>query len=149
MKKVFFIFIIFIAFVLESRISVFGAQPNFSAAIAYYIGLRYGGNRGLLWGAGIGITGDILAENLIGPNLLGKAAIGFLAAFISGTVLRWTPLLGMIYIFLLSILDGIIVFSSLAIFSDAPTSFSNAAFITLISSVLNSFLGIFLKPKNE
>lgn len=149
MRKIYLIVIILVVFVLESRISVFGVQPNFSAALAYYFGLRYGENKGLFWGAFIGIIGDSLAENMIGPNLLGKATVGFLAAFISGSVFRWTPLSGMIYIFLLSILDGIIVFSSLAIFSNTPTSVSNAAFTILISSVLNSFLGIFLRPKDE
>ncbi len=149
MKKLYLIIIVFIAFILESRISVFGVQPNFSAALAYYFGLRYGANRGLFWGAAIGIIGDSLAGNMIGPNMLGKATAGFLAAFASGTVFRWTPFSGMIYIFLLSTLDGIIVASSLSIFSNMTISVSSAVLKILVSSVLNSFLGIFMKPKDE
>lgn len=149
MKKFYLIIIVFIVFILESRMSVFGVQPNFSAALAYYFGLRYGANKGLFWGAAIGIIGDSLAKNMIGPNLLGKAAVGFSAAFTSGTVFRWTPFTGMIYMFLLSALDGIITSSSLAIFSNMPVSVSNAVLTILVSSVLNSFLGIFMKPKDE
>ncbi len=149
MRKVIFLGIIFLAFLLESRISVFGAPPNLTAALTYYFGLKNGEIKGMLFGSFIGLIGDSLSGSILGPNLLGKGLVGFFSAFMSGSFFRWTPLLGMIGIFSLTALDGIIVFLSKTIFENMPTSVPNAIFIVLMSAIMNSFLGIFMRPKNE
>ena len=55
MKKALFLGIIFLALLLESRISVFGTPPNLTAAIAYYLGLKYGETKGIFFGSLIGL----------------------------------------------------------------------------------------------
>lgn len=150
MIKVLFILVIFLSFLLESRISIFGAQPNLTAAVVYYFGLKNGATKGLLFGAMIGIIGDGISGGILGPGMLGKGFVGFFSSFMSGgSFFRWTPLLGMIGIFFLTAFDGIIVFFSRAIFEHMPTSITSAISIALISAELNSFFGVFLKPKNE
>ncbi|MEK7683758.1 MAG: hypothetical protein AAB379_02985, partial [Nitrospirota bacterium] len=83
MKKIILLLIIFSAFLLESRISIFGAQPDLAAAIAYYFGLKNGETKGLLFGSFIGLIGDSLSGGILGPNILGKGMVGFLSAFMS------------------------------------------------------------------
>jgi len=149
MRKALFLSIIFLAFLLESRISVFGVAPNLAAAITYYFGLRNGETKGILFGSFIGLVGDGLSGGIIGPNLLGKGLVGFFAAFMSGSFFRWTPMLGMIGIAILTALDGIIVFIMRTVFEHTPTSTTNAISVIFISAIMNSLLGIFLRPRKE
>lgn len=149
MRKAVFLCIIFFAFLLQSHVSVFGAPPNLTAAIAYYFGLKNGETKGMLFGSFIGLVEDCLSGGIIGPNLLGKGLVGFFSSFMSGGFFRWTPLSGMIGIALLTSFDGIIVFISRTAFEHMPTSITKAIFIILISAIMNSLLGIFLRPKND
>lgn len=149
MKKILFILIIFAAFLLESRITIFGAPPNFTLAVVYYYGFNKGETKGLLFGALIGLIADSLVGSIIGPNLLSKGIVGFLSAFIPSLFLRWTSLLGMISISIMTILDGLIVFSSRSLFQTMPTTIPKAMFIILIAALINSFIGVFVRPKDE
>ena len=149
MKRALFWGIIFLALLLESRISVFGTSPNLTAVIAYYFGLKNGETKGILFGSLIGLLEDGLSGNILGPNLLGKGLVGFFASFMSGSFFRWTPLLGMIGIFFLTALDGITVFLSRTVFELMPTSMLNATLKIIAAAIINSFLGIFIKPRND
>jgi rod shape-determining protein MreD len=149
MKKIILLLIIFSAFLLESRISIFGAQPDLAAAIAYYFGLRNGETKGLLFGSFIGLIGDSLSGGILGPNILGKGMVGFLSAFMSGSFFRWTPVLGVIGISLLTAINGIIVFLSKTLFEHMPTSIPSAMSIIFTAALINSLLGIFMRPQNE
>ena len=149
MKKIILLLIIFSAFLLESRISIFGAQPDLAAAIAYYFGLKNGETKGLLFGSFIGLIGDSLSGGILGPNILGKGMVGFLSAFMSGSFFRWTPVLGVIGISLLTAVNGIIVFLSKTLFEHMPTSIPSAMSIIFTAALINSLLGIFMRPQNE
>lgn len=149
MKKIILLLIIFLAFLFESRISIFGAQPDLAAAIAYYFGLKNGETKGMLFGSFIGLIGDSLSGGILGPNILGKGMVGFLSAFMSGSFFRWTPVLGVIGIFLLTALNGIIVFLSKTIFEHMPTSIPSAISIIFTAAIINSLFGIFMRPQNE
>ena len=149
MKKIILLLIIFSAFLLESRISIFGAQPDLAAAIAYYFGLKNGETKGMLFGSFIGLIGDSLSGGILGPNILGKGMVGFLSAFMSGSFFRWTPVLGVIGISLLTAINGIIVFLSKTLFEHMPTSIPSAMSIIFTSALINSLLGIFMRPQNE
>jgi rod shape-determining protein MreD len=149
MKKIILLLIIFSAFLLESRISIFGAQPDLAAAIAYYFGLKNGETRGLLFGSFVGLIGDSLSGGILGPNILGKGMVGFLSAFMSGSFFRWTPVLGIIGISLLTAINGIIVFLSKTLFEHMPTSIPSAMSIIFTAALINSLLGIFIRPQNE
>ncbi|MBI4689262.1 MAG: rod shape-determining protein MreD [Nitrospirae bacterium] len=149
MRKAVLIFIIFSAFLIESRASVFGVRPDLATAIVYYFGLRNGEVKGMLFGSFIGFVGDSLSGNILGPNILGKGLVGLFSSFMSGSFFRWTPLSGAIGLFLLTVLGGTIVFLSRTMFEQMPTSVMNAVYTILISAVINSIPGIFLKPRNE
>jgi rod shape-determining protein MreD len=149
MKKIILLLIILSAFLLESRISIFGAQPDFAAAIAYYFGLKNGEAKGMLFGSFIGLIGDSLSGGILGPNILGKGMVGFFSAFMSGSFFRWTPILGAIGISILTVINGIFVFLSKTIFEHMPTSIPRAMSITLTAALINSLLGIFIRHQNE
>ncbi len=149
MRKIILLLIIFSAFLLESRISIFGAQPDLAAAIAYYFGLKNGETKGMLFGSFVGLIGDSLSGGILGPNILGKGMVGFLSAFMSGSFFRWTPVLGVIGISLLTALNGIIVFLSKTLFEHMPTSIPSAISIIFTAALINSLFGIFIRPQNE
>ncbi len=149
MRKIILLLIIFSAFLLESRISIFGAQPDLAAAIAYYFGLKNGETKGMLFGSFVGLIGDSLSGGILGPNILGKGMVGFFSAFMSGSFFRWTPVLGVIGISLLTALNGIIVFLSKTLFEHMPTSIPSAISIIFTAALINSLFGIFIRPQNE
>lgn len=149
MKKIILLLIILSAFLLESRISIFGTQPDLAAAIAYYFGLKNGETKGMLFGSFIGLIGDSLSGGILGPNILGKGMVGFFSAFMSGSFFRWTPVLGVIGISLLTVINGIIVFLSKTLFEHMPTSIPSAMSIIFTAALINSLLGIFMRPQNE
>ncbi len=149
MRGIFFLIVIFLAFVLQTRVSIIGISPNLTAALAYYFGLRNGETKGMLFGAFIGIIEDSLSGGILGPNLIGKGLVGFISSFMSGSFFRWTPVLGIIGIFFLTSFDGFVVFLSKAIFEHMPRGISNAISVILVTAVLNSLLGIFLRPRDE
>ncbi len=149
MRKIILLIIIFSAFLLESRISIFGAQPDLAAAIAYYFGLKNGETKGMLFGSFVGLIGDSLSGGILGPNILGKGMVGFFSAFMSGSFFRWTPVLGVIGISLLTALNGIIVFLSKTLFEHMPTSIPSAISIIFTAALINSLFGIFMRPQNE
>ena len=149
MRKIILLLIIFSAFLLESRISIFGAQPDLAAAIAYYFGLKNGETKGMLFGSFIGLIGDSLSGGILGPNILGKGMVGFFSAFMSGSFFRWTPVLGVIGISLLTAVNGIIVFLSKTLFEHMPTSIPSAISIIFTAALINSLFGIFMRPQNE
>jgi rod shape-determining protein MreD len=137
----------FIAFLLQSKISILSVAPNITALLAYYAGIKYGQNRGVIFGLLIGAIEDSLSSPILGPNMLGKGLVGFSASFfISGGIFVWTPLLGLLGIALLTFLDNSVVFLSLSIFDKPPTNPGTALFISIMQALLNSAAGIFMKP---
>ena len=67
----------------------------------------------------------------------------------SGSFFRWTPVLGVIGISLLTAINGIIVFLSKTLFEHMPTSIPSAMSIIFTAALINSLLGIFMRPQNE
>ena len=136
------------AFAIQSQISLFGVTPNMTVVVAYYLGIKGGAAKGLALGSIIGIIEDSVGGSILGPNLLGKGLVGFLASFSSGSLFRWTPLLGMISIFVLTVMDGGVVYLSRSIFGTLPGSLSRGILMLLAQGLLNLGLGIFIKPRN-
>jgi rod shape-determining protein MreD len=140
-------FFIFMAFLLQTKISLLSVAPNITAVLAYYTGIKYGQNRGVAFGLLLGAIEDSLSSPILGPNMLGKGLVGFSASlFISGGIFVWTPLLGMLGIALLTFVDNSAVFLSLSIFDKPPTNPSTALFITIMQALLNSVAGMLIKP---
>ncbi len=141
--------IIFLAFLLQSSVSVLAVSPDLTMLVAYFIGIRHGRTDGLLFGGLIGALEDSLSSGMLGPNMLAKGMVGFLSAsFISGNFLIWTPLSGTVSAALLTFADNAIVYLSLTIFDKVPTHPSAALFIATMQSLMNAPAGIFMRPKN-
>jgi rod shape-determining protein MreD len=136
------------AFVIQSRLSVFGLAPNLTALLAYYFGIKGGAVKGMALGSMIGVIEDSVGGSILGPNLLGKGMVGFLASFSSGSLLRWTPLLGAVALFALTVMDGAVVFLARSIFGAPPGSVSAAIPALLAQGFINLVPGIFIRPQN-
>lgn len=138
---------LFIAFLLQAKISILSVSPDLTAMFAYYAGIKHGQYRGMLFGLLIGAIEDSLSSSILGPNMLGKGLVGFLSSFfISGGIFIWTPMLGMLAVALLTLIDNTAVFLSLSVFDKLPTSLSTTIFMSIMQALLNSAAGMFIKP---
>jgi rod shape-determining protein MreD len=146
MKVVWFFLSIIAAFIVQSHISLWGVAPDLTLVVAYTVGIHSGSTKGILLGSVVGILEDSVSGNILGPNLLGKGMAGFLASFSSGSLLRWTPLLGVLSLFALTLVDGGVVFLTRTIFETSPASLSRGIFTVLMQGILNSAIGIFIRP---
>lgn len=138
---------LFLAFLLQAKISILSVSPNITALFAYYAGIKHGQYRGMLFGLLIGSIEDSLSSPMLGPNMLGKGLVGFLSSFfISGGIFVWTPLLGMIAAAFLTLIDNSAVFLCLSIFDKLPTNLYTTIFVTIMQALINSAAGMFIKP---
>lgn len=148
MKTVLFILAVIMAFVIQSKVTIFGIPPSLTVTVPYYVGLRNGPRKGILTGSLIGMIEDSLSGNILGPHLLGKGIVGFSGSFFSGSLFRWTPILGMIGLFSLTILDGLTVLIIKMIFNIQLIPTSRFITTVLFQGIMNMVAGVFLRPEN-
>jgi rod shape-determining protein MreD len=144
-----FVILTALCFVLETKLEIFGIRPALTLIPVYYVGLRHGAFKGALFGALIGAIADSLAGNLLGPNMLAMGTAGILASSITGGFLRWTPILGVIGLFVITWADGIVSYVALSVFAEAPTTVYNALMIMLAQATMNAVAGLFIRPTDE
>lgn len=140
--------IVSFTFIIQGSISLFDVTPNFTSVLAYYAGMRRGELGGIFLGSLIGTVEDSLSGTFLGPNLLSKGLVGYFSSFLSGSFFRWSPLLGVIGISVLTLIDSTFVFVSRSFFDKMRASIQAAVFIVAIKSLINAPLGIFLRPKD-
>ena len=133
---------------LQTKVSIFGIPPALTVALVYYFGINNSPAKGLLFGAMIGMVEDSIAGSMLGPNLLGKGMVGFFSSYMYGRLFRWTPLFGVIGLFMLTIMDGLAVLLSHIMFKAVHVPTNKVMAILLIQGLINSVFGIFLRPKN-
>lgn len=149
MRYVAWLLIGFCAFLLLGRVSVLGVVPNLTVLLAYYSGIRYGANKGLLAGLLIGFFEDSLSGGLVGPNMLSKGLVGYAAAFfIAGGLFRWTPLLGIISVSALTLAGNIVTVLSETLFNKMPGSVASIVFVSVMQALLNAPAGAFMRPEH-
>ncbi len=148
MKPLAIIAVIIVALFLQTRVTVFGIHPNLTAAAAYWIGFQSNPIKGNILGSLIGIIEDSIGGGILGPNLLGKGLVGFLASGLSKRIFHWTPLVGMVSIFLLTAMDGFIIIVTKVLYSTMPVPISLVAIRIFTQGLLNSIAGAFIGPKN-
>ncbi len=137
----------FLVFFLQGRISVLGITPDLTALVAFCAGIRQGETRGLFTGMVIGGLQDGMSLSIIGPNLLGKGLVGyFSSSFLSGGMLRWTPVLGIVAVSLLTLLDNTTVFFARSLFDRPPAALSTAVFVSVMQAILNAPAGLCIRP---
>jgi len=148
-KYLWLVLIIFLAFLLQSSISILAISPDLTVLVVYFIGIRYGGKKGLLSGVLIGALEDSMSSAMLGPHMLAKGMVGLLSAsFLSGNFLIWTPLLGTIAVAFLTFTDNTVIFLSLSLFDKPPTHPLTALFTATMQSLMNALTGIFMRPEN-
>ena len=126
-----------------------GISPDLTAILIFFVGLRYGETRGLLLGVLTGAIEDSLSSSFIGPHMLSKGLMGFSSYFfLTGGLLRWTPVLGIIAVALLTFADNLVVFLARSVFDKMPATLSTAFFVSVMQSLLNAPAGIFIRPKH-
>jgi rod shape-determining protein MreD len=149
MKYLIRAFVVFLALFLQTKITILGVPPNLTVILAFYAGIRYGETRGLVSGAFLGTLEDIVSRSIIGPNLLGKGVVGYSSAFlISGGIFRWTPLLGIVAISLLTLVDNCVIFLSRTLLDTMPAEPGAALYIAVMQSLLNAPAGLFIRPRH-
>ncbi|HET6515631.1 MAG TPA: rod shape-determining protein MreD [Thermodesulfovibrionales bacterium] len=148
MKTVCLIFTVLFSLLLQTKVSFFGVAPMLTIIIVYYGAMRSGTLKGVLLGSLIGIVEDSITGGILGPNLLGKGVAGYLSSLISGGIFRWTPLLGMLAVFTVTLTDGLLVFLSKALYENLPAPPLRAVLSITLQAVMNMTAGIFIKPRN-
>lgn len=150
MRYLYWCFALFLALIIQAKLSLLGVSPNLTALLAYFAGIRYGKTQGLFIGALIGAIEDSVSSSILGPHMLSKGIVGYTASFvISGGFFRWTPILGMISLSVLTFTDNAVGFISQTLFDKMPDALSTMFFISIMQSLLNAPAGIFLRPRDE
>ena len=149
MKYLLWAVMLFFTLIVQGSISIFDITPNLTAVLACYAGIKEREVKGMLFGSFIGIVEDSISGAFLGPNLLSKGLIGYLSSLMYSRFFIWTPLLGAVSIFILTLTDGLIVFLSRSLFANIPISIGVGVLIIIMQSLFNAPLGIFLRPKKE
>lgn len=145
MKVIVFFLFIFLVVVFQGTIfdslSLYNIKPDFPLIFSFGIGLYRGEIKGLLLGGIIGLLMDSSTGILLGPNFTSKATVGFLSGYLRRKIFRINAGVGFIFLFILSLLDGIMNFFSINIFlgaSSFPKAFSA---IILPQAIYSSLIG--------
>lgn len=149
MKKLLMALLLVALLVAESRISLWGAGLNLSVFIAYWAGLRHGAIKGTIAGALVGAVTDSISGGMLGPSMLSKATVGYLASYIRGGLFMWTPLLGAVVIFFLTAMDGFIAHTCYSVFDQGTGSLGATAKVVFLQAALNLWVGFFMRPEDE
>ncbi|MGD0886413.1 MAG: rod shape-determining protein MreD [Thermodesulfovibrionales bacterium] len=148
MRNICIVLGIVLSLILQTKVSIFGIAPEPMVIAAYYVGINATARKGMLVGSLMGVIEDSAVGGMIGPNLLGKGLVGFFSSSLFGGVFRWTPLLGMLVVFSLTIMDGFIVFLSQTFYETPPAPWSKVILTIIIQGLVNAAIGGFIKPKN-
>lgn len=137
------------AFIIQTNVSFWGFTLNLTVLIPFFVGLRRSPERGMLAGAGIGLIEDSISLAITGPHILSKGIVGLFSPLMAGKFFIWTPLFGVFALFLMSFLDGFLVYSAKAVFQSPPSGLQNALLEFLIQAIINAPLGYFIRPSEE
>jgi cell shape-determining protein MreD len=149
MKRLILPILVLIAFVLETKLQVMGFSLNLTILFVYFVGLRYGHIKGLAMGVLLGAMSDAVTGSFLGPALLGKATVGYLAFYLRRGLFIWTPILGIVGLASLTMIDGLITYLSTAIFFAPHNTFGGVALAIIFQALTNAALGLFITPGEE
>lgn len=149
LAAVYWLLIISGIFTLQTNLTPFGIAFNFAVLVPFYTGLRKSPERGLFMGIVIGLIEDGLSRSILGPHILSKGMVGFLSPLLAGRFFVWTPLFGSIALFVVTFLDGLIVYACKGIFLAPPALFKIAVLYIFIQSIVNAPIGYFIRPRHE
>ncbi|HEC98301.1 MAG TPA: rod shape-determining protein MreD [Nitrospirae bacterium] len=148
-KLAFWAIIVAGVFLIQSVISIELIKLNLTLLLVYYFGLKKGELQGVAVGISVGFLEDTLSGQLIGPGMLGKGLAGILPAYLSDGFFIWTPLLGMLAVFALTIVDETVVYTSLSIFSQRPAPLQDFIALTFVKALINAPFGWLIRPEDD
>jgi len=127
-----------------NHLAILGIKPDIPLILSYGIGLYKGEMKGLLFGGFIGLMVDASTGILLGPNLTGKAIVGFSSGYIKGKIFRVTHGVNLILLFILSLLEGFINLLLINIF--IVSSPVEEAFLRIIlpQAIYSSIFGVLI-----
>ncbi len=137
------------AFLIDMNLSISGFRTDLVTLVVYRYALTSTPARGMLFGSVLGAAEDALSGMMIGPALLGKGLVGFASPFLSRGFFRWTPVLGFLGPFALTIVGGLAEYASLSIFEDIKGGFVPGIALLIAQGALNGFIGILLRPEKD
>ncbi len=133
---------------IQSRFIILGIKPELSIVIVFIYGMRTRDeNRSTLFGFITGIIEDSLS-GVWGPNILSKTITGFVSANIIGGYFVWSPILGIIGLFFVTIVESFINILVLSLKAEIISSSIWIAYTILIQAIINAPLG-YLAGKEE
>ncbi|MBF0554893.1 MAG: rod shape-determining protein MreD [Nitrospirae bacterium] len=142
-ENLLWILIAIVAIVIDET-NYTGYRVNIVVVLVYYIGIRWDTRKAILWAFLIGLLLDSIALKILGPNILSKGAIIFMAYFLQTGIFNLAPLLNAILCFSFTAIDNFIVYFSLTLFDTRPAEILHAANITLYQSIVNAVIGYFI-----
>jgi hypothetical protein len=149
----------FLTFAVQTHFSLLGTPFNLSVALVYAFGLKSLSSRtgvspretadlkSTLFGAAVGLLEDILAGSIVGPQFFSKGVTGFLTTLtFTDLVFRWTPVVGVITLIILTVLDGAIGMGLRVLFTNMGITGTTAVEAVGIQALIAIPFGIFLRP---
>ncbi|MBF0565101.1 MAG: rod shape-determining protein MreD [Nitrospirae bacterium] len=140
---------ILIGSIILDEYSFYGFRPNLAALVFYYFGIRWKPGKSLLWAFVTGAVLDSMSMRLIGPNILSKGTIIFLAHFFKTGIFNLTSLLNGLLSFAFTFVDGLLVYSSLAVFDVKPAGYLSGLYVVLLQSLANGVIAYFLIDEDD
>ncbi|MDD5492025.1 MAG: rod shape-determining protein MreD [bacterium] len=128
---------------LFSRLSVYGAKPDFVLVLVILIALKNGSIAGQLYGFIGGLMQDSLSYGVLGIQAMVKAITGFGSGFLKNKLEENSPLLIMILVFLVTIASGLLGALARAFFT-SYTFLSHEAVRIVVSAGYNALFAPFL-----
>jgi len=129
------VYIILAYFALMVQSLFFGnTKPDLILVLVCFFAVRNGLTNSLFYGTFCGLLLDLTSGFMIGPNMISKSIASLLTRTIRNNLLEWSGVVNILVIAVMSIIDVVIVYSSIEIFS--MVSFSNRAWDAAIWHVL-------------
>ncbi len=122
-----------------------GVKPDIVMVLVCIFTLKYGQIRGVALGAIAGLLIDTANGFILGPNILSKAMVAFLAWTIKDTLYQWNAFINAMVVTILCVVDIFLIYISLEVFSKA--SFLNRSWdISLMQVIYTLIASIVLYP---
>ncbi len=147
MNIVYILLSFFIGLLLEttvfSRLSIYGAKPDFILILVVLIAVKKGSMTGQVFGFIGGLMQDCLSYGVLGVQAMVKAITGFGSGFLQNKLEENNLLLIMILVFIVTIASGFL--GALAKTFFTPYSFLSQEVVRIVASAIyNAFLSPFI-----
>ncbi|MBF0317906.1 MAG: rod shape-determining protein MreD [Nitrospirae bacterium] len=146
--KALWLLLVMSAMVIDARY-VFEYRFNFTLLVVFYLGVKCNISKAFTWAFVTGLILDSMSMRLIGPNILSKVTIVFLTYFFKTGIFNLASMLSALLCFCFTIIDAVMVYTSLSLFDTRPTQPAAAFNLISFQAVTNGIMAYFLFDKDE